>query len=104
MSEFHRPTVRALMDLFSIEGCNFYHNEPNNYGAITGTIFTGRGPADNFRGKEHTAKFAGGQVRGTGYFKLNEAGINRIMWLLEEHAKFNAQFQEPTHTVSGTQD
>lgn len=80
---FDRATVRALMDLMSIEGCDFYHNKPNDYGVITCKLFIGEGDADRFRGEEEQGNFHGGR-RGTGRFKLNEAGVDRIMELLYE--------------------
>lgn len=79
-----RATVRALLDLMSIDGCDFYHNEPNDYGYITMTLFTGSGSAIDFMGEERMLNLAGGAVRGSGYFGINEAGVDRVMQLLEK--------------------
>ena len=77
-----RETIRAMLALFSFEGCDFCFNEPNNYGYITGTLWIGKGDANMFRGEERTAEFAGGVVRGTGYYKINELGVRRIEELI----------------------
>lgn len=84
--EFDRATVRAVLDLMSIEGCDFYFNEYNNYGCITMKLFTGEGDAGQFAGEERTRQFRDG-VRGTGYYRLNDAGIDRVMELLTKHAR-----------------
>lgn len=86
MRKFDRNTVRAVMDLMVIEGAGFYFNEPNNYGCITGKIFTGKGDAGLFCGEELKSTFRDG-VRGNGNYRLNEAGIDRIMKLLDKQAR-----------------
>lgn len=82
---FDRATVRALMDLMSIEGCDFCYNESNDYGVITAKLFTGEGDARRFMGEEEQSDFRDGR-RGNGHFKLNESGIDRIIQLLNEAA------------------
>jgi hypothetical protein len=77
-----RETIRAMLALFSFEGCGFNFNEPNNYGYITGTLWMGEGDANMFRGQEVTAEFVGGAVRGTGYYRVNELGVRRIEELI----------------------
>lgn len=85
-----RATVRAVLDLMSIEGCDFYFNEINDYGCITMKLFTGRGDAGRFAGEEQTALFLDG-VRGTGYYRLNEAGIDRVMELIASKVSDNTR-------------
>lgn len=77
-----RETIRAVLALFSFEGCDFRFNEANDYGSIKGTLWTGNGNANMFRGQEETSKFYNGEIRGTGYYRVNELGVRRIEELI----------------------
>ena len=79
-----RETIRAVLALFSFEGCDFHHNEPNDYGYIKGTLWTGRGDANDFRGEELTSTYAGNVVKGNGHYKINELGVRRIEAMIKE--------------------
>ena len=81
-----RETIRAMLELFSFEGCDFYFNESNNYGCIRGTLWTGEGDASMFRGEEQTAPHVSGRVLGTGYYRINELGVRRIEQLIKERS------------------
>lgn len=84
MKEPCRETIRAVLELFSFEGCDFRHNVSNDYGCIRGTLWTGEGDANMFRGEEQTSTYAGGVVRGNGYYKINELGVRRIEQMIKE--------------------
>lgn len=79
-----RETIRAVLALFNFEGCDFRFNEANDYGSIKGTIFTGRGDANDFRGEELTSTYTGNVVKGNGYYKINELGVRRIEAMIKE--------------------
>lgn len=94
MSKYDRATVRAVLDLLLVEGCDFRDNIPNNYGSIRATMFTGDGPATQFMGEAKTAqyavhrngKFTGEyEQRATGYHRINDAGVQRVLELLHRH-------------------
>lgn len=78
--------VREVVGLLHIEGCEFHHNVPNDYGSVNTVIFTGKGnPWELFRGEEVLGKFRDG-VRGTGRYHLNDAIIPVILGKID-HAK-----------------
>jgi hypothetical protein len=81
-----RATVRAVLDLFAVEGSDFYFNEPNDYGCITMRLYTGQGhPWLLFRGAAEMGNYRDGQ-RPNGYYKLNDALIDRIVKLIKDRA------------------
>ena len=86
MKEPCRETIRAVLELFSFEGCDFHHNVSNDYGCIRGTLWTGEGDANMFRGEEQMALHGSGQMRGTGYYRINELGVRRIEQLIKERS------------------
>jgi hypothetical protein len=74
-----RATVRAVLDLFAVDGSDFYHNEANDYGVIDLKLFLGPGnPWHLYRGEEVQADFIDGR-RGTGSYRLNDALVDEIM-------------------------
>ncbi|VTU43113.1 MULTISPECIES: hypothetical protein [unclassified Variovorax] len=84
--EFDRPTIRAVLDLFEVEGNSdgVYYNEPNDYGVVTLRLHTGDGdPAKLYLGEQVMGEFATGQRglewRGTGRYKLNDALVD-LVW------------------------
>ena len=81
LEKFAELIVRELVSQLKVEGCEFYYNEVNNYGCITVKYFVGGDPA-RMRGEEEQAKFWGGEVRGTGYYHLNEQFVQHLM---EQH-------------------
>lgn len=78
-----RETIRAVLALFSFEGCDFHFNEANDYGYIKGTLWMGSGDATMFRGQEETGRFYNGEIRGTGYYRINELGVRRVEEILK---------------------
>lgn len=87
----HNGSIRAfaieLVDRVfskaSIEGCNFYHNQPNDYSAITMTFFTGKGDSAKFRGAEQVRQYWNGfafEPRPSGYYDLNS---DFAAWLVD---------------------
>lgn len=87
--QFDRATVRAMLDLFVVEGSDFSHNVPNDYGSIQMTLFTDHGdPFQRFAGEQKTSQFlkrVNGQdtyeVRPNGFYRFND---NMVDWLLEQ--------------------
>lgn len=74
-----RATVRAVLDLFEVDGSDFYHNESNDYGVITLKLFLDKGdPWHKYRGDEVTAEFRDGR-RGTGRYRLNDATVDAVL-------------------------
>jgi hypothetical protein len=94
-SELHEPTVRALLALFQVEGSDFYHNEPNDYGVINVALYSGMGdPFAQYAGPEVQGEYAvrGGaegetEYRGTGSYSLNEAAVRMVMNKLKQRAR-----------------
>lgn len=89
---FHVPTVRAVLDLLSIDTQSegFYYNKPNDYGVIKCTLFSGKGdPFEKYAGEELKARYVVRgttgtskteyEMRGTGIYKLNEAGVKMVL-------------------------
>lgn len=81
VTKFAELIVRELVSKLEVDGCEFYYNESNNWGCITVKYFVGGDP-DRMRGEEKQAKFWGGEVRGTGYYHLNEQFVQHLM---EQH-------------------
>lgn len=86
-----RVTIRAVLDLFEVDGSDFYHNEPNNYGAIDLKLFTGKGSPRKYRGTPLMGRYEGKngvlEVRETGRYKLNDKLVDRIVEMIEERSK-----------------
>ena len=81
LEKFAELIVRELVSKLEVDGCEFYYNESNNWGCITVKYFVDGDP-DRMRGEEKRAKFWGGEVRGTGYYHLNEQFVQHLM---EQH-------------------
>lgn len=84
-----RETVRAVLDLLSIEGADFDHNKANDRGTITSTLFTGPGdPWVLYRGASEFGNFMqrdGTTVRReTGRYHLNDAAVDMVQRLMAE--------------------
>jgi hypothetical protein len=92
---FDRATVRAVLDLFEVEGYDFYYNSPNNYGVITLKLFSGAGnPFDQYRGRAtrgmfYDPKLGTGVERDTGRYMLNDAAVDKVMEMMEERRARN---------------
>lgn len=81
LEKFAELIVREIVNTMEVEASEFYYNEPNDYGAVTVTFFTGSGdPWNNIRGEETQAQFHDG-YRGTGRYKLND---NFVKYLMEK--------------------
>jgi hypothetical protein len=78
IDKIRREAVRAVLDLFQEEPANFVYNEPNNYGLIKLTLWTGDGDAARFMGDETMASFHNG-FRGTGCYKLNDTLVDLVL-------------------------
>lgn len=96
LPKLDRATIRAVLDLFSVEGSDFYFNEANNYGCITMKLFTGEGdPFVRFRGEaemgEYGKRGGGTEVRPTGCYSLNDRLIDEIERLVAERAQWRAE-------------
>lgn len=79
-----KDVVRAVLNLFDIEGCDFYYNKANGYGSISFKYYSGEGdPWDLYRGEELTAKYGNGEVKGTGYYRGNDLLVENIAKKLE---------------------
>ena len=77
-----RAVVRGVLDQLTVEGSDFYHNEPNDYGVITGRLFVGQGnPWEKYRGEALTSVYGSGEGerRPNGYYKLNDALVDKIV-------------------------
>jgi hypothetical protein len=75
--QIRRETIRAMLDLFRIDGSDFREN-PND-GTILLTLYTDVvDPFKVYRGEEHMANFHNG-YRGTGSFKLNDATVDLVL-------------------------
>ena len=79
--KFAELIVRELVSKLEVDGGEFYYNKSNNWGRITVKYFVDGDP-DRMRGEEKQAKFWGGEVRGTGYYHLNEQFVQHLM---EQH-------------------
>lgn len=84
-------TIRAVLDLFQVEGSDFYHNEYNDYGCVTMKLFV-PGDANRFAGNEVMGRFYEHAsrkevVRGTGRYTLNDALVGEIARMIEERRK-----------------
>jgi hypothetical protein len=77
MEKFAELIVRELVSTMSVEGSDFYYNEPNEYGCVTVQFFV-PGDARLMRGEEIQGQFQDG-VRGTGRFKLTERFVEHLM-------------------------
>jgi hypothetical protein len=75
--KFAELIVRELVSTMSVEGSDFYYNEPNKYGCVTVQFFV-PGDARLMRGEEIQGQFRDG-VRGTGRFKLTERFVEHLM-------------------------
>lgn len=79
-----KEVVKAVLNLFHVEGCDFYYNEPNNYGKISFGYFSGKGnPWELYKGEEITSEYAGDVIRGTGYYRTNDALVEKVIQQLE---------------------
>jgi hypothetical protein len=79
IEKIQRETIRAMLDMLSCEYSDFYYNQPNDYGTISLTLFSGEGdPGKLYRGEEHTAQYRDG-IRGTGSYKLNDAAVEMLL-------------------------
>lgn len=82
----HMPTIRALLDLFQVDGNSdgWSYNHSNDYGVIYLKLWTGKGsPWPQFFGLEIEHEYAIGntgktEIRGSGTYKLNEAAAQLI--------------------------
>jgi hypothetical protein len=78
VERIQRETIRAVLDLFSVESADFYYNQPNDYGTITLKLWTDDGnPLEKYRGEEIKAQFRDG-YRGSGMYKLNDATVDLV--------------------------
>ncbi len=84
IEKIQRETIRAVLNMCSSEYNDFYHNEPNDYGTINLTLWTGEGDPKVYMGKENTARYHGGVIRGTGSYKLNEAAVEMLLQRINE--------------------
>lgn len=78
MKTIDRDTVKAVLDLFAVEGCDFHFNQPNNYGTINLCLYTGPGDSIQYRGEEQTSEFRAG-TRPNGLFKLNDRAVDFVI-------------------------
>jgi hypothetical protein len=80
--------IAALFSEISVEGCDFYHNEANDYGSVDAKIYVKGNPWRLYAGTEQTARYRGGKVAGTGRYFVNEAFVellaDRVMDQLEK--------------------
>lgn len=86
---FDRATVRAMLELFVVEGADFSHNAPNDYGSIQMTLLTDEGdPFERFAGEQKMGRYlkrVNGQdtieVRPSGFYRFNDRMVD---WLLDK--------------------
>lgn len=77
--KFAELVVHSIVADMQVEGSDFYHNEPNDYGCVTVKFFTGEGnPWMTMRGEEVMGNYVDG-VRGTGRYRLNELFVKCLM-------------------------
>ncbi len=75
--QIRRETIRAMLDLFRVDGSDFRENA--NDGTIRLTLYTDvADPFKVYRGEEHMANFHNG-YRGTGSYKLNDATVDLVL-------------------------
>lgn len=80
LEKFAELVIKDVVNTMLVEGCDFYHNESNDYGVVTTKFYTGEGnPWHTMRGKEETADFFGHVVKGTGYYKLNDEFVKYMI-------------------------
>lgn len=78
--QYDRATVRAVLDLLSIEGYGFKSKPSNGTGWIEAVLHTDGGDTfAKYAGEERTAAFVGGTIRGTGYYRANDALVDFVM-------------------------
>jgi hypothetical protein len=80
--QIQRDTIRAMLNLFQVDGSDFREN--SNNGVIRLTLYTDVvDPWKVYRGDEVMANFHNG-YRGTGSFKLNEATVDLVLNQIKE--------------------
>ncbi len=77
LQKFTELIVKEIVSKMAVEGCDFYYNEPNNYGALTVKFFVD-GDANQMAGEEIKAQYHDG-IRGTGRYKLNDKFVKHLM-------------------------
>lgn len=81
LEDFVENIVRELVSKLEVDGSEFHYNQPNDYGSVTVTFFTGQGdPWRTMCGEEIMAEFSDGGLRGTGRYRLNE---NFVQYLVD---------------------
>jgi hypothetical protein len=84
LERFANLLVQDIVSKMQVDSCDFYHNQPNDYGCITVKFFLGAGdPWHTMRGEEVQADYVNGR-HGTGRYLLNE---NFVEYLLESIKK-----------------
>ena len=85
IEKIQRETIRAVLNMCSSEYSDFYYNNANDYGTVNITLWTGEGdPAKLYMGKESTARYGDGTVRGTGSYKMNDAAVEMLLQKINE--------------------
>lgn len=80
----HLPTVRALLDLLTVDDCDggFSYNRPNDYGVVTLRWWSGKGdPRERFAGEKQMGRYhtpTGDEMRPTGVVFLNQKAVRAL--------------------------
>lgn len=82
VKKFDRETVRAVLDLLSIEGAGF--KQKGDYCWIEATLGMGKGPVERFEGEPITGEFWNPKIdafetRASGYYRVSDAAVDDVI-------------------------